>query len=157
MSELPQGDLRLLGHPVARGLLVSSELARVAYVARDGTPRVLPMLFHWNGEEIVLPTFSGSAKLGALRERPDLAITIDVPGPPPEVLLIRGRAEITEVDGILPEYAAAHRRYYGEEQGTKNVEAADRPGVRMGRIAVRPTWAGVLDFQTRLPGALTRG
>lgn len=154
MSELPQGDLGLLDHPVARKLLVSPELARVAYVARDGTPRVLPMMFHWTGEELVLPTFGGSAKLAALRERPDVAVTIDVPGPPPEVLLIRGRAEIVEVDGILPEYAAAHRRYYGEERGARNVAEADRPGVRMGRIAVRPAWVGVLDFQTRLPGVL---
>jgi hypothetical protein len=26
-----------------------------------------------------------------------------------------------------------------------------QPGVRMARIAVRPTWVGTLDFQTRLP------
>lgn len=154
MSELPQGDLGLLDHAVARKLLASAELARVAYVAKDGTPRVLPMMFHWTGEEIVLPTFSGAAKLTALRARPGIAITIDVPGPPPEVLLIRGQAEIVEVDGILPEYAEAHRRYYGEEQGTKNIESMDRPGIRMGRIAVKPSWVGVLDFQTRLPGAV---
>ncbi|TMR91716.1 pyridoxamine 5'-phosphate oxidase family protein [Nonomuraea basaltis] len=156
MSELPQGDVRLLEHEVARKLLGSTELARVAYVAKDGTPRVLPIMFHWNGEEIVLPTFSGSAKLAALRARPDVAITIDVPGPPPEVLLIRGRAEITEIDGVLPEYRTAHRHYYGEEQGERNVAHFDRPGVRMARIAVRPSWVGVLDFQTRLPGPLAR-
>jgi general stress protein 26 len=156
MSELPQGDVRLLEHEVARKLLESTELARIAYVAKDGTPRVLPMMFHWNGTEVVLPTFGGSAKLAALRARPDIAITIDVPGPPPEMLLIRGRAEITEVDGLLPEYRAAHHRYYGEEQGERNIEAADGPGVRMGRIAVRPAWVGVLDFQTRLPGVLAR-
>jgi hypothetical protein len=32
------------------------------------------------------------------------------------------------------------------------VAGLDRPGVRMVRIAVRPGWAGVLDFQTRFPG-----
>jgi hypothetical protein len=26
-----------------------------------------------------------------------------------------------------------------------------KSGVRMARIAVRPTWVGTLDFQTRLP------
>jgi hypothetical protein len=57
---------------------------------------------------------------------------------------------------LLPEYRAAHRRYYGEEQGERNVAAADRPGVRMGRIALRPTWVGVLDFQTRLPAPLAQ-
>ncbi|MEU5949154.1 hypothetical protein ABZ793_26830 [Micromonospora sp. NPDC047465] len=45
-TALPQGAVRLLDHPVARRLLASTELARVASVAPDGTPRVLPMLFH---------------------------------------------------------------------------------------------------------------
>ncbi|MEU0566660.1 pyridoxamine 5'-phosphate oxidase family protein [Nonomuraea sp. NPDC005983] len=154
MSELPQGDVRLLEHEVARRLLASTELARVAYVAGDGSPRVFPMMFHWAGGELMLPTFAGSAKVAALRARPDIAVTIDVAGPPPEVLLLRGRAEVTDVDGILPEYALAHRRYYGQEQGDRNVAQVDRPGVRMARIAFRPSWVGVLDFQTRLPRAL---
>ena len=29
-----------------------------------------------------------------------------------------------------------------------------RPGVRMVRKALRPSWAGVLDFETRFPGAM---
>ncbi|NUP33043.1 MAG: hypothetical protein HOU01_15160 [Streptomycetaceae bacterium] len=28
----------------------------------------------------------------------------------------------------------------------------DRPGLRMARIAIPPTWVGVPDFVTRLPG-----
>lgn len=36
----------------------------------------------------------------------------------------------------------------------KIVAEADQPGVRMARIAVRPSWVGVLDFQSRLPGPL---
>lgn len=148
-----QGSPELLRHETATGLLTSTELARLAYVARDGTPRVMPMLFHWTGTELVMATFAGAAKIEALRARPDVAVTVDRAGPPPEVLLLRGRAEVTEQDGIVAEYAAAHRRYYGEEQGTANVAEMDRPGVRMARIALRPAWVGVLDFQTRFPGA----
>jgi hypothetical protein len=80
------------------------------------------------------------------------AITIDAASTPPEVLLIRGLAEVTEVDGIVPEYILAQYRYGGSEQGAANIAAVDHPGTRMFRIAVRPTWVGVLDFQTRLPG-----
>jgi hypothetical protein len=149
---LPQGDVGLLNSDVAQRLLVSKELARLAYVAADGTPRVFPMLFHWTGSEVVLSTFAGARKIAALRARPDVAITIDAPSTPPEVLLIRGRASLTDVDGIVPEYALAHRRYAGEEQGAANVAAVDHPDTKMARIAVRPTWVGVLDFQTRLPG-----
>ena len=152
MAALRQGDVRLLDSEVARRLLVSKELARVAYVAADGTPRVFPMLFHWTGSEVVLSTFAGARKVAALRSRPDVAITIDTPSTPPEVLLIRGPAEVTDVDGIVPEYALAHIRYAGHEQGAANVAAVDNPGTKMVRIAVRPTWVGVLDFQTRLPG-----
>jgi hypothetical protein len=146
-----QGAPELLAHDTAVGLLQSTELARLAYVAADGTPRVLPMLFHWTGDEVVMASFRGAAKIAALRANPAVAITIDRAGPPPEVLLIRGQADLTDVDGLVPEYVAAHVRYYGPEQGQAVV--AEREGAPMVRIAVRPDWVGVLDFQTRFPGA----
>jgi hypothetical protein len=152
---LPQGHPDLIAGETAQRLLVSRELARLAYTAADGTPRVFPMLFHWTGEEIVFTTFAGAHKIAALRARPDVAITIDTATAPPEVLLLRGRAEVTDVDGIVPEYALAQIRYQGEEAGRAAVAAVDRPGVRMARIAVRPTWVGVLDFTTRFPGGST--
>ena len=49
-----QGDLALLDDPVAQELLHSTNLARLAYVWRDETPRVVPIWFHWDGQEIVL-------------------------------------------------------------------------------------------------------
>jgi hypothetical protein len=149
---LPQGHPDLIAGDTAQRLLASRELARLAYTAADGTPRVFPMLFHWTGDEIVFGTFAGARKIAALRARPDVAITIDTPSAPPEVLLLRGRAEVTDVDGIVPEYALAQVRYQGEEAGRAAVAEVDRPGVRMARIAVRPTWVGVLDFSTRFPG-----
>jgi pyridoxamine 5'-phosphate oxidase-like protein len=155
LGTLPQGDVRLLETEVAQGLLVSKELARMAYVAADGTPRVFPMMFHWTGGEIVFGTFAGAGKIKALRAKPDVAITIDTAGMPPSVLQLRGRAELTDVDGIVPEYALLQVRYGGEEQGARNVAEVDKPGVRMVRIAVKPSWVGVLDFMTRLPGGST--
>ncbi|MBC6459489.1 pyridoxamine 5'-phosphate oxidase family protein [Actinomadura sp. HBU206391] len=149
---LPQGDLGLLDSDVAARLLASTELARLAYVAADGTPRVFPMLFHWTGADVVMSTFEGTRKIAALRARPDVAITIDRASTPPEVLLIRGQATVTDVEGVVPEYALAQRRYAGPEQAAVNLAEVDHPGTRMARIAVRPTWVGVLDFQTRLPG-----
>lgn len=148
---LPQGDVGLLETDVAQRLLGSRELARVAFVAGDGTPRVLPMLFHWIGGEVVLSTFGGP-KLAALRARPDVAISIDAATTPPEQLTIRGRAVVTDVDGIVPEYRLAHERYAGREQAAATLAEIDHPGLRMSRIAVRPAWVGVLDFRTRFPG-----
>ncbi|HEV7974601.1 pyridoxamine 5'-phosphate oxidase family protein [Amycolatopsis sp.] len=151
-ADLKQGDIRLLDAEVAKRLLASTELARLAYVAADGTPRVFPMLFHWNGTEVVMSTFAGASKIAALRAKPDVAITIDTSSTPPEVLLLRGRASVTDVDGVVPEYIEAHRRYGGEEQAAAALAEVDHPGTKMARIALRPDWVGLLDFRTRFPG-----
>ena len=158
---LPQGDLRLLRSDVARRLLSSTIPARFAYIGRDGTPRVVPTWFHWTGEELVMPTFlsaphvrHAAARLGALRANPQVAITIDTDSFPPEVLLVRGRVSVTEVDGVPPEYALAARRYLGEEAAAAYLAQLDQPGTRMARIAVRPRWVGIVDFQRRSPSAL---
>ena len=57
---------------------------------------------------------------------------------------------MTEVDGLVGEFEEAARRCLGEEGAKGFLNQAKKPGVRMARIAVRPTWVGTLDFQTRL-------
>ena len=158
---LEQGDLRLLESDLAKRLLTSTIPARYAYVALDGTPRVVGSWFVWTGEELVLPTFISAPhvshaayRLRALRANPEVAVMVDTETFPPEVLSIRGKADITESDGVAPEYAEAARRYLGSEEGTAYLTEIDHPGTRMARIAIRPTWAGLLDFETRLPSAL---
>ena len=92
---LAQGDLGLLESDIAKRLLSSTVPARLAYTATDGTPRVLPIWFHWTGDELVMCTFVPSPKIAALRESPAVAIMIDTDEFPPESLLIRGCAAIT--------------------------------------------------------------
>jgi hypothetical protein len=156
-----QGDLDLLESDVARRLLASRIPARLAYIATDGTPRVLATWFHWTGEVLAMPTFLAAphvrhppGRLRALRANPAVAVTIDTETFPPEVLSIRGRVSVTEVDGIPPEYASAARRYLGDEAARAFLTEIDQPGTRMARIDLHPAWVGVLDFQTRLPSAL---
>ena len=151
---LPQGDLGLLETEVARRLLASTLPARLAYTGRDGLPRVVPIWFQWTGDELVMGSLPGAAKVPALRAKPEVAITIDTDGFPPEVLLVRGRATVADVEGVVPEYAEAARRYLGEGPAAEYLAQLDRPGARMYRIAVRPAWVGVLDFETRLPAPL---
>ena len=159
--ELAQGDLRLLESDIARRLLTSTTPARYAYTAPDGTPRIVASWFVWTGEELVLPTFLSAPhvshaayRVRALRENPDVAISIDTESSPPEVLSLRGRAEIIEIDGVATEYAEAAHRFLGSEQATGYLAQIDQPGTRMARIAVRPSWVAVMDFQTRMPSAL---
>jgi hypothetical protein len=159
---LPQGDLRLLQSDVAQRLLNSTIPARLAYTARDGTPRIVPSWFHWTGSELVMPTFiwaphvgRPAARLTALRRNPQVAITIDTESFPPNVLLVRGQATVTEAEGIVEEYALAARRYMGEDPANAYLSQVNQPGTKMARIAVRPAWVGMLDFETRLPGGMS--
>lgn len=151
---IEQGDVRLLENPVAQRLLASTEYARIAYIAPGGTPRLNPMLFHWNGTVIVLPCFATAAKLRAIRANPAVAITIDSAGPPPEVLQLRGTAEVQVEPGYVEEYELAHKRYYGEEQGARYTEQSRAAGVSMARVVLCPSWVGVIDFPTRVPRAM---
>jgi hypothetical protein len=42
----------------------------------------------------------------------------------------------------------------GEEAAAGYLAQIDQPGTRMARVGVRPTWAGVIDFEIRLPSSL---
>ena len=149
-----QGDLSLLQHPASRHLLESKIPARLAYIATDGTPRVIPIWFHWNGTELVMGTPPKAPKLKSLAKNPRVAITIDDNTFPHKVLLIRGTARMEPVQGVVPEYAMAAERYFGPEQGKAWAAQMGKMVSSMVRITVAPDWVGLLDFQTRFPSAL---
>jgi hypothetical protein len=155
-SQTRQGDLALLTHPVAQELLRAKVPARLAYVARDGTPRVIPLLFGWTGEEVALFSWPDDPKVAALRGRPEVAVTIDTETWPFHVLLLRGVAKVTIIDGIPADMPTTFVRYFGPEQGHAMVAQMARMSDQQARIAIRPTWAGVLDFETRFPSGMTR-
>ena len=84
-----------------------------------------------------------------------MALTIDTEVHPPQILLIRGRAELDVVDGIPDEYLQASGSY----QMTAEQRVEWEAGVRalydgMVRIVVTPTWAKLIDFETTLPSAV---
>jgi len=149
-----QGGLELLQHPASKELLRSSIPARLAYVWEDGSPRVIPIWFHWNGQEFVLGTPEKAPKLKALTRNPRVALTIDDNTFPHKVLLVRGNARLQSVKGIVPEYALAAERYLGDQQGKAWVQQLASMIQHMVRITITPEWVGLLDFQTRFPSAL---
>ena len=155
IQTVQQGDLGLLEHPISRELLNSNIPARLAYIATDGTPRVVPIWFHWNGKEVVMSSPPKAPKLKALAKNPKIAITIDNNTFPHKVLSIRGSARLQPVDGIVPEYVACAERYFGAEQGQAWVNQLRGMIPSMVRISVTPEWVGLLDFQTRFPSALS--
>lgn len=149
-----QGSLELLQHPVAQELLQSKIPARLAYIATDGTPRVVPIWFHWTGQELVLGSPPKAPKLKALAKNSKVALTIDDNNFPHKVLLVRGSARVEIMSGVCPEYAAAAERYFGPQQGKEWVQQLSSMSPQMARIAIKPEWVGLLDFQTRFPSAL---
>lgn len=149
-----QGDLSLLNDPVAQELLHSTNLARLAYTWRDGTPRVVPIWFHWDGEAIVLGSPPNAPKVNVLPDNSKVALTIDRDEFPYHALLIRGMAHVETLDGVTPEYEACAERYFGEEQGREWVEGVRQMSPQMVRIKIQPEWVSILDFETRFPSAI---
>lgn len=142
--------------PVAKQLLSSANPARLAYVARDGTPRVVPVAFHWDGAALVIGTVPGAPKVAALNANPAVALTIDTSPPawPPNVLLVRGRAKVTLVDGVFPEYVAAARKVTPADEFPRWEAGVRALYDQMARIDVTPTWVKIHDFETRIPQAV---
>lgn len=149
-----QNPLALLDDPVAQMLLQSTIPAHLAYVADDRTPRVIPIWFHWTGAELVFGSPPTAPKAKLVTTGAPVTVTIDTITWPYKVLQIRGNAEVSTVNGVLPEYAAAARRYFGEEQGNGWVQQVGGLFSTMTRIAVKPTWVNILDFEQRFPSAI---
>ena len=72
----PSDVAEILKKPISQEML-NRDLARLAYVAKDGTPRVVPIAFTWNGTEVVMCTTTNAPKLASLRRNPAVALTID--------------------------------------------------------------------------------
>jgi hypothetical protein len=145
----------VLNDEVAQDLLNSTELAKLAYTWRDGSPRVVPIWFHWTGAQVVLASPAKAPKLKVLTSGARVALTIDRASWPYQVLLIRGTATVEQTDGVVPEYAAAAERYFGPEQGRAWISQVAAMGQGMARIAITPTKATILDFQARFPSAIS--
>ena len=144
----------VLNGPISQALL-ARDLTRLAYVAKDGTPRSIPIGFTWNGSAIVMCTAKNAAKVSALRRNPAVALTIDTEEHPPHILLIRGRAELDVVEGIPDEYLEINGSYTMTPEQRIEWEAEVRSLYDgMVRIIVVPTWAKLIDFETTLPSAV---
>ncbi|MFD9549915.1 pyridoxamine 5'-phosphate oxidase family protein [Nocardia salmonicida] len=144
----------ILNRPHSRELL-ARDLLRMAYVAKDGTPRNVPVGFAWNGAEIVVCTSTNAPKLPSLRDNPAVALTIDTEVHPPKMLLIRGRAELDVVDGIPAEYLEMNGSYEMTAEQRVVWEAEVHSLYEgMVRIVITPTWVKLIDFETTLPSAV---
>ena len=133
----PQEMTEELEHPGARNLLASATLLRLAYNGSDGFPRVIPIGFYWNGNQIVVCTAATAPKAKAL--------------------LVRGLASVDIVDGVPDEYVTASRKVLGADQVTEVERQVRSMYDQMARISIEPVWARFFDFGAgRMPSFLTK-
>ena len=151
-----QGSLDLLSDPVAQKLLQAPIPAHLAYTWPDGTSRVVPIGFHWDGLRLVLGTFPDAPKMEAIEDGTKVAVTIDDYSFPFKVLLIRGSVELGTYDGIAPEYESMVHRMMSREAAEAWLGNMGALVSQMTLLYVTPEWAGILDFETRFPSALER-
>jgi nitroimidazol reductase NimA-like FMN-containing flavoprotein (pyridoxamine 5'-phosphate oxidase superfamily) len=138
----------------AQQLLTSSSMARLAYLGKDGTPRVIPIGFYWTGDQVVVSTAATAPKVAALLARPEVALTIESGDTPGEArtLSIRGRASVRIVDGVTEEYLANARKAMDAEAAAQFERSCRELYDQMARIAITPHWVRYYDFGAgRLP------
>ena len=141
----------ILSKPKSKEML-ERDICRLSYIAPDGTPRVIPIGFTWNGTEIVVCTPTNAPKLASLRQNPTVALTIDTEVHPPLILLMRGTVELDEVDGIPDEYLKVNSTYEMSAEQRVEWEREVRSLYQsMVRIVITPTWAKLIDFEETLP------
>ena len=156
MTSRPMTDdeiAEVLAKPYSRQLL-DHEQARLAYIGLDADPRVIPIGFWMERRRIVMATAANAAKVPALIQNPNVALTIDTSDFPPRALLIRGTAEVEIVEGVPEGYLLAGRKVLSGEEYEGWVNGARGLYDEMAVISVRPTWAKLLDFETTLPKAV---
>ncbi|MDQ6613431.1 MAG: pyridoxamine 5'-phosphate oxidase family protein [Actinomycetota bacterium] len=132
----------------AQELLASTSAAHLAYIGKNGTPRVIPVGFFWTGEQFVISTATTAPKVTALSARPDVALTIDGGDTPDQAraLSIRGQASVEIVDGVVEEYLAAARKSMNAEAAAEFEENVRGMYDQMARIAITPRWVRYYDF-----------
>jgi len=141
----------LMNDRVAQNLIQAPVHARLAYTAKDGSPRVVPIGYIWNGDAFVMGSPPIAPKVQALSANPKVALTIDTEDFPPNILLARGEAALETVDGVPDEFIEAARRFVGDERMPAWEAQARGLYNQMVLIRITPTWAKIIDFETRLP------
>lgn len=147
---------QVLELPISRQLLRDEPIMHLSYTGRDGGPRVIPIGYLWDGARFLMWTIPGAPKVDALQADGRVAITIDVPGPPPRVLLVRGRAALETVDGVPDGYLQASRRAIPREAWEDFETQVRAMYKQMVAVTITPDWARLLDFETTAPVAVEK-
>ena len=137
-----------LSTPGAQDLLASTSAAHLAYIAKDGTPRVMPVGYFWTGHQFIVSTATTAPKVAALSARADVALTIDGGDTPDQArtISVRGKASVEIIDGVVPEFLAAARKVMDAAAAAEFERNVRGMYKQMARIAITPLWVRFYDF-----------
>jgi PPOX class probable F420-dependent enzyme len=103
--------------PSVAAALESDPVAWLSSVRRDGSPHLVPVWFHWDGEQVVAFSKPHAKKIDNLRQDPRVMIAVGTPGPDFDVELIEAEAELPDTpasecmpSGFGAKYAELLRR-----------------------------------------------
>jgi PPOX class probable F420-dependent enzyme len=118
-------------------LRAGTRTAKLATVAHDGSPRVVPIWFVLADDGTVVFTCDGrSLKAKSLRRDPRIALCVDLTEPPYAFVEIIGTAQLSEdVDELRPWATLVAARY----MGTDRAEEFGRRNAVPGELLVRVT------------------
>ena len=96
----------------ADAALRSDPVVWLSSVRPDGRPHLVPVWFHWDGEQIVAFSKPNARKVGNLRDQPFVMLAVGTPGPDFEVELIEATAELpkTPAAEVMPSAFGAKYR-----------------------------------------------
>ena len=129
----------------ARAALEREPVVWVSSIRPDGSPHVLPLWFHWDGEAITVFSKPHAQKVRNLRGDPRVMVAIGEPGVDFDVELIEASAEFLPVptEQVLPAEFCAK---YGEQMERGGIDRARFAEVYSQPIRIRPTrfldWGG---------------
>jgi PPOX class probable F420-dependent enzyme len=87
--------------------------AHLAVVDRKGEPRVTPMWFDYDGQNIIFNTARGRVKDRILHEHPVVAVDIPDPNNPYRYIQIRGPVVSESEEGGYDQISRLNQKYHG--------------------------------------------
>jgi PPOX class probable F420-dependent enzyme len=112
-----------------------AKTAKLALVAKDGSPLVAPVWVALDGDDLMFNTGNATAKGRAIRRDPRVAMCFDDERPPFSFVLVHGTVEISEdLDEVRRWAAIIGGRYMGESRAAEYGERNGVPGELLLRL-----------------------
>jgi PPOX class probable F420-dependent enzyme len=110
---------------------------KLATVRADGSPHVAPVWFVLDGEDVVFTTGAGTVKGRNLARDGRVSLCVDDERPPYAMVVLRGRAELSEDPARLRAWATRiAARYTGEDRAEEYGARNGVPGELLVRVRV---------------------